>query len=49
MEFRRLDTEWETLVAHMRSVGYSDYYVGEMKLTLGRLLADAVAQLKTLA
>ena len=41
MEFRRLDTEWETLVAHMRSVGYSDFYVWEMELTLRRLFEDA--------
>ena len=41
MEFRRLDTEWATLVAHMRAVGYSKQYVGDMERTLGRLLADA--------
>ena len=41
MEFRRLDTEWETLVAHMRSAGYSDFYVWEMELTLRRLFEDA--------
>ena len=41
MELRRLDTEWETLVAHMRSVGYSDVYVGQTERTVGRLLAEA--------
>ena len=41
MEFKRLDDEWEKLVAHMRAVGYSDRYARQMVMSVGRLLEAA--------
>lgn len=41
MELKRLRAERETLVAHMRTVGYSEGYVRQMEVTIARLIEAA--------